>query len=76
MISSGLFQDLQLPNNFMEVPEQTLNDPFSDEPAWKALGKKERRFEGEDVHSSVFERHKLLSDYTPKVSDWNWDKFC
>lgn len=76
VISSGLSQDLQLPNNFMEAPEQTLNDPFSDEPAWEVLGKKERRFEGEDVHSSVFERHKLLSDYTPKVSDWNWDKFC
>lgn len=71
-MASGIVSDLILPDGFRECPDQELNNPFADDPKWIALGQCARKFEGETVHPSVFERHKLVAAYTPKASEWHW----
>ena len=73
VVESGFISDLSLPKDFKKIPNQELNNPFEDDPRWNLLGWRSRHFNSsEDVHESVYERHRMVPDYMPEVSGWQW----
>ena len=71
--ASGLISNITFPKAFCKNIKQDLNNPFMDEPLlWTALGKKKRVYDGEEVHPTVNERHMLIAEYCPEVSNWHW----
>ena len=73
VIKSGFISDLILPEDFKKIPNQALNNPFEEDPQWTALGRRSRQYNsGEEMHESVYERHRLMPDYMPEVAGWYW----